>query len=61
MTATALNNAQFSVTATGTAPLTYQWKKNGSDVNGANGATLTLNNVSTNDSGDYAVVVSNGR
>ena len=60
VTATALNNAQFSVTATGTAPLTYQWKKNGSDVNGANGATLTLNNVSTNDSGDYAVVVSNG-
>jgi len=27
--------ATFSVTASGTAPLSYQWQKNGADINGA--------------------------
>ncbi len=52
-------NVQFTVTATGTAPLYYQWKKNGNDINGANTDTLTLNNVSALDVATYSVVVSN--
>jgi hypothetical protein len=57
--------ALFSVTATGTEPLTYLWQKNGSalsdggKVSGATTATLTLNNVSTNEAGSYSVVVTN--
>ena len=53
------DNASFSVVATGTAPLTYQWRKNGSSITGATSATLTLNNVTTNNAGSYAVRVSN--
>ena len=37
----------FSVTATGTAPLSYQWSKDGSPLSGATLATLSLANVSS--------------
>lgn len=40
-------------------PVNYQWRKNGANV-GANSPTLTLNNVSTGDSGSYDVVVTYG-
>jgi len=33
--------ATFSVTASGTAPLSYQWRKNNMDINGANSASYT--------------------
>ncbi len=49
----------FSVTASGTTPLLYQWRKDGTDIPGATSAALTLNNVQTVDAGDYTVVVSN--
>jgi hypothetical protein len=50
----------FKVTASGTAPLSYQWRLNGAIMAGANSATLTLNNVSTSQSGQkYSVLVSN--
>ena len=55
----------FSVTTSGTAPFTFQWRRNGTDlVNGGNvsGATtsgLTLTAVTTNDAASYTVVVSN--
>ncbi|MHC1766869.1 MAG: immunoglobulin domain-containing protein [Verrucomicrobiia bacterium] len=52
--------AAFSVTATGTAPLTYQWRKNGSPIAGATSSTFTINSVQTGDAGDYTVVVTNG-
>jgi pectate disaccharide-lyase len=52
--------AQFSVTATGSAPLQYQWYFNASTpLTDATNATLTLGNVSTNDAGSYSVLVSN--
>ena len=49
----------FTVTATGTAPLTYRWQKNGVVLSGATTATLTLNSVTAADAGTYAVVVAN--
>jgi len=51
--------AAFSVAANGSVPLSYQWKFNGTDIPGATGATLTLNDVQANDAGNYAVVVTN--
>jgi uncharacterized delta-60 repeat protein len=49
----------FSVTATGSGNLAFQWRKNGVNLSGQTGATLTLNNVTSADAGDYSVVVSN--
>lgn len=52
-------NVSFGVAAEGTAPLVYQWQKNGSPISGANAPTLNLPNVQGADSGSYRVVVSN--
>ncbi|HEY3132395.1 MAG TPA: immunoglobulin domain-containing protein [Acidobacteriota bacterium] len=52
-------NVTFSVTAGGTTPLSYQWRKDGANISGATNATLTLNNVQRTDAGNYTVVVSN--
>ncbi|HEU4390686.1 MAG TPA: immunoglobulin domain-containing protein, partial [Blastocatellia bacterium] len=54
------SNANFTVLATGTAPLTYQWSKDGSPIGGATAATLNLTNVQASDSGGYSVLVGNG-
>ncbi len=51
--------ATFSVTATGDAPLNYQWTFEGQNISGANSATLTINNVGLADMGSYRVTVSN--
>ncbi|HSJ29835.1 MAG TPA: FG-GAP-like repeat-containing protein [Longimicrobiales bacterium] len=52
--------AMFSVTATGTAPLAYQWEKNGSAIAGATSASYTTPAVTAADDGAaYTVVVSN--
>ncbi|HWH69576.1 MAG TPA: immunoglobulin domain-containing protein, partial [Candidatus Sulfotelmatobacter sp.] len=58
-TVTAGANVSFSVMATGTAPLSYQWTKNGANITGATSATLALASVTTADAGSYAVKVSN--
>ena len=52
-------NVSFSVTATGSAPLNYQWRKGGANLIGATNAALTLSNVQTNQAGNYAVVITN--
>ncbi len=49
----------FSVTATGTTPITYQWSKDGSPIAGASSSSLTLSGISSLDAGSYSVVVSN--
>lgn len=49
----------FTVTAGGTAPLSYQWKKNGADIAGATTAMYTISSVTEADVGAYSVVVTN--
>ena len=51
--------ATFGVTASGVGPFAYQWKKNGENIAGATGATLTLANVTSADAASYSVVVTN--
>jgi hypothetical protein len=50
-------NASFTVTASGTGTLTYQWRKNGADINGATSATYTITGVVAGDAGNYSVAV----
>jgi Zn-dependent metalloprotease len=58
-TVTAGANVTFTVVATGTPPLSYQWRKDGQDLAGATAASLVLNNVQTSHAGTYTVRVSN--
>lgn len=51
--------ATFSVSATGTAPLSYQWRKNNVNIAGATSATFTIPSAQPSDAGNYQVVVSN--
>jgi glucose/arabinose dehydrogenase len=52
--------ATFSVTASGTPPLSYQWQRNGTNIPGATSASYTLPAVQASDSGaQFAVVVTN--
>ena len=59
------SDVAFSVTATGTAPLSYQWQKDGVDltdggsITGATTATLTITGVMESDEGGYRCVVTN--
>lgn len=50
--------ANLSVTATGTGPLTYQWRLNGRDLAGATSSTLGLTNIQPANVGVYTVAVS---
>ncbi len=56
---TAGASATFSVVANGTAPLTYQWSKNGVSIPGATAATYAITSTSSSDAGTYRVVVTN--
>jgi hypothetical protein len=58
-TMTAGGTASFSVTATGSLPLTYQWSLNTVNLSGATNATLALTNVQSSQAGNYAVLVGN--
>jgi hypothetical protein len=52
-------NATFTAAVGGTPPLNYQWRRNGVNLAGANGTTLTLTNVQLAQAGSYAVQVTN--
>ena len=61
-------SATFSITAIGTAPLSYKWQKEGADISGATGASYTTPATTLADDGaqfsctvtnDYGSVVSN--
>ena len=59
-TVTVGQTATFSVAASGTAPLSYQWKKNGTAIGGATSSSYTTPAETTSDSGaQFTVVVSN--
>lgn len=58
-TVTEYGTATLSVTASGSDPLLYQWKKDGTDLAGATKATLTLSPVAMMDAGWYTVTVNN--
>ncbi len=58
-TVVAGTSVTFNIIAAGTAPLSYQWKLNTSDLPGATSATLALSKVQAADAGSYTVVVSN--
>jgi hypothetical protein len=51
--------AEFTSTATGTAPLNYQWQFNGTPLDGATGSKLTLSNLQASNAGNYVVSVTN--
>lgn len=54
------DTATFVVGADGTAPINYQWRKNGTNLIGQTGSSLTLNNVQPGNAGTYDAVVQNG-
>ncbi len=49
----------LSVTASGAAPISYQWRVGGVDIGGATSSSLTFNAVTLSDAGDYTCFVSN--
>jgi hypothetical protein len=54
------DNVTFSTTASGTGPLSYVWKKNGTVIAGATASTITLANLSYSDGAVYSVEVTGG-
>lgn len=56
---TAGSNFTFVVTAAGAPPLSYQWRRNGTNLPLATQASLSLTNVARTNAGVYAAVVSN--
>ena len=53
------NNVAFAVTAGGAAPLSYQWKFNGTNIAGATNASLSLPSVQSNNAGTYVAIITN--
>jgi pectate lyase len=53
------STASFTAVAGGTAPISYQWSKNGTPIPGATSTTLNLSNVQTTDDGSYTLTASN--
>ena len=51
--------ASFSVTASGSGTLGYQWRKGGSAISGATSASYAIAAAATSDAGSYDVIVSN--
>src|SRR5262249_13864676 len=52
-------SATLLVSATGTAPLNYQWLLGSAPLPGKTNSSLALSGVTTNDAGNYRVVVTN--
>ena len=53
-------SATFSVAALGSAPLGYQWRKDGVDLHGETSATLSITAAVNADEGIYSCTVRNG-
>ena len=54
------DTALFTVCASGTIPLSYQWSFNGTDISGATLSSFAIPNVVQTNVGTYAVIVTNG-
>lgn len=54
------NLLALNVSASGEPPLVYQWRRNGLTLDGATNSDYFLTNALATDSGDYAVVITNG-
>jgi hypothetical protein len=52
-------SAEFTVTATGSSPIGYQWLKDGQNVTGATASVLRITSTQVSDGGVYRVIVSN--
>ncbi len=52
-------SATFSVVATGTGTLSYQWYKDAVAISGATASTYTVSDASSTDAGSYYVVITN--
>lgn len=50
----------FTTAASGTATLSYQWKKGASSISGATSASYTISSVTAADAGSYSCTVTNG-
>ncbi len=59
VTAAVGSNVTFTVTATGTLPLEYQWRFNGTNLAAATGSAYTRTDAQLADAGSYSVIVSN--
>jgi alpha-tubulin suppressor-like RCC1 family protein len=59
VTKTETGTATFTVGATGTTPLSYQWRFANNNLAGATSSSLTLNNVQAWQAGSYSVLVAN--
>jgi hypothetical protein len=59
VTRNAGQSVSFAAGAGGTPTLTYQWRKNGSPLDGATNTTLILDNLRGSDAGAYDFVASN--
>ena len=55
----ASQTATFSVAISQGAPVTFQWRFNGSTISGATNQTLVLSNVQPSQAGSYQVIVAN--
>jgi hypothetical protein len=53
------SSVTFSVTATGYAPLSYQWKLNGAAIAGRDRRDFTVANAQAGNMGFYSVTVGN--
>jgi len=53
------NKVTFTVTASGTPPLSFQWQKGDTALQGETNVSLTLHNVQLADAGTYSVQVTN--
>ena len=59
VTVTAGSSASFTVTASGDAPISYQWLKGGNNIVGATSSSFSITVASASDAGSYTVKVSN--
>jgi hypothetical protein len=53
------SSVSFSVVASGTSPLSYQWQFNGTNIPGSTGSSHVIPSAQYEDAGSYRVLVSN--